>query len=223
MPNKPNSGLGCSHRQDGMCETKPISGARWGRSVKRAKQSQFGPAPSWNRVQWRQTNPIRARGAAPAGRNARNKPNLHPPRGVGGASGTPNAICRVWEPDPPYTWVQLRQTNPILSPAGRQARVRGRGKRAKQSQFARTRRNRWGKPHPTSERNCAKQTQFRPIGRSAGSLGGANVRHRLDAPLRETNPIGRGGRADGWSIDFGGPKRYTTHRWVDGEVSEWSL
>jgi len=35
--------------------------------VKRAKQSQFGRAPSCNRVQWRQTNPIRAWGAATGG------------------------------------------------------------------------------------------------------------------------------------------------------------
>ena len=30
-----------------------------------------------------------------------------------GQAGTPNAVRRVWEPDPPCRWVQLRQTKPI--------------------------------------------------------------------------------------------------------------
>ncbi len=42
----------------------------------------------------------------------------HPEESVGQA-GAPNAVCRVWEPDPPYEWAQLRQTNPIQ--AGRAA------------------------------------------------------------------------------------------------------
>jgi len=43
-----------------------------------------------------QTNPIRTSGEESVGQ-----------------AGTPNAVRRVWEPDPPYTWAQLRQTNPI--------------------------------------------------------------------------------------------------------------
>ena len=50
-----------------------------------------------------------------------------------GQAGTPNAKKCVWEPDPPYKWVQLRQTNPI--PAGPAGWVHGREKRAKQTQF----------------------------------------------------------------------------------------
>ncbi len=39
-----------------------------------------------------------------------------------GQAATPNAVRCVWEPDPPYKWAQLRQTNPIQP--GRQARSR---------------------------------------------------------------------------------------------------
>ena len=108
-------------------KTKPISSPD-----RRGRRRGHQPDPS------RQTNPISESGpagtgadrarrtqfpAGPGGReaNVRNKPNSHPPRGIGGAS-------------PTQPGAQLRQTNPI--PPGRQVgRVPGRGNRAKQSQF----------------------------------------------------------------------------------------
>jgi len=52
-------------------------------------------------------------------RSVRNKPNLHPQRRIGGASGTPNAICRVWEPDPPYRACNCTKQTQFPGGAGR--------------------------------------------------------------------------------------------------------
>ncbi len=191
---------GVGHRRS--CETKPVSrlriadfgpGSQSGvttlrirdrTGVVRAKQSQFGPAPSCHRGGMTPNKPNSSLGLLPVGRNVRNKANLHPPRGIAGPSGAPNAIHRVWEPDPPCTWVRLRQTNPIL-PGYPACRAPGRGKRAKQSQFGgqscRTNpicrvgsgpggRNvqnepNSGRPVDRIQGWRAKQTQFRPPGR----------------------------------------------------------
>jgi len=107
-----------THEEGQTCETKPI-GSRPEESV--------GQAPPYGRTQLRQTNPISSPASRQGGsqeaanpRNkanlvatVRNKANLRAWRGIGGASGTPNAICRVWEPDPPYKWAPARQTKPI--------------------------------------------------------------------------------------------------------------
>ncbi len=91
-------------------------------------------------------------------RIVRNKPNLRARRGVGRAR-------------PTLQGAQVRQTNPIPpSQPGPWER-----KRAKQTQFAPARRSQWGRPHPTRGCQCAKQTQFGPVGRIPGR---GNVRNK---------------------------------------------
>ena len=89
-----------------------------------------------------------------------------------------------------------KQTQFPAVPGGtRPQRLGTRGKRARRTQFAPAQRNRWGKPrpqtrfvafgspiHPTRGHNCAKQTQFSPAGKQAGSFRGEQCK---------TNPICR--------------------------------
>jgi hypothetical protein len=131
-------------------------------------------------------------GERDAGRGAimQNEPNCQTrgPEAVSGSAGRDAArgaaravLPRPWGPWPPLG--RLRQTNPIgTGVMGRTSAVRERS---------------YG--HLYRPRASAKQSQFsreRRMGREA------LVRHRLDAPLRETNPIpgyaGRGEATGTW-------------------------
>jgi hypothetical protein len=92
-----------------------------------------------------------------------------------GQAGTPNAVCRVWEPDPPYEWAQLRQTNPIQ--LGRAA-----GRRPWEGQMRKTNPIwRWHPGMDAGDRktptgsDCAKQSQFPPEQREGQVLYGKGV------------------------------------------------
>ena len=122
----------------------------------RAKQSQFtgrGRAQLYKQTQF---PPV---GREPRRRNVRNKPNSLQPRGLGWASAT----------------LPMGKIAPNKPNSARSARwVPGSGKRAKQTQFAPSGRNRWGEPHPTRAQMC-ETNPIRPAG-------------RLEATC-ETNPI----------------------------------
>ena len=105
------------------CKTNPISG--------RARQA--GPATGERKSAKRTQSGLG--GAGIRGTNVQNEPNLDLPGGIGGASGAPNAIHGVWEPDPPYREARSRQTNPI-PPGAQTRRCSRRGRRAKRTQFA---------------------------------------------------------------------------------------
>ena len=105
---------------------------------------------------------------------------------------------------------QMRETKPNLGKMGhpRDDRVkqsqsggptRAGVYRAKQSQFAAPEKNRWGKPHRTSGRNCAKQTQFRRSGRTTKCLVEKDLwRIEHARGLGETKPISAR-QADRWT------------------------
>jgi hypothetical protein len=145
-----------------MCKTKPIPAGPGGtglggREANCAKQTQFGWSAGAPERELRKTKPICTR----------------PEESVGQA-GTPNAVCRVWEPDPPYEWAQLRQTNPIQADRTAGGRPGGRGECAKQSQFGQksqvsSQRSRWSELqtshftlHTRPKAVRAKQSQFPP-------------------------------------------------------------
>ena len=130
-------------------ETKPIHSRQ---SCRRDQSRKTNPIPA-ARAQVRETKPIRtavvrdgATGAWDEGAIARNKANLHPGKRLGGANGTPNAICRVWEPDPPYERTSLRQTNPIRPGP------------------------RWGEMGKTN-----RISESRPVGKTIGKLRGLRL------------------------------------------------
>ncbi len=147
------------------CKTNPICAAvpraTWpqerGTRGNRAKRTQFRP-----------------QGQLPAGRNVRNEPNLHPRRGIGGAS-------------PTLPGRRLRQTNPTQP--GRTA-VRGPARG-----HVRSKAN-------SSIADCAKRTQFGPAGlpsgscvrneadfRPSGRLDGLGIRHRRPAMPPAEPPV----------------------------------
>ncbi len=157
----------------------------------RAKQSQFEPA---QRNRWGKPHPTSGRNCAKrtqfssagrqagdpgGGANVQNKANL--------ARASKDGRGRAEDPH----GEQLCETKPISARATGGASAfqkRSYGKSymqqalTKQSQFAPAHRNRWGKPHPTSGRNYAKQTQFRPAGQQAGDPGRGKCAKQTQLP-----------------------------------------
>ncbi len=169
MPNKANSSRESGLRRDRMWETKPI----W-------------PGRIPERVQRRQTKPIRAWRAAIGG-TQRAKQTQFPVRRVARAS------C-------PCMRIMGRMPTPRCRlPAALRPQSKPTGNRAKQSQF-----ELGEQPPATGETERAKQTQFSPANRQAGSLREANVPNKANSPGNRAKQRQSGvssGRRDG---RFGG-------------------
>ena len=113
----PRRCLDCGLRIGDRPALRPTPPPRAERNVPNKPNS--APAPPGNRVQWRQTNPIRAWRAATRGTKRAEQSQFPPSRGIGGAS--------------PALPAQLRQTNPI-PPGPSAGGVPRRGECAKQTQ-----------------------------------------------------------------------------------------